>query len=1089
MTDLAFKNKALFYFFLLVLTVGGLFSFMAMSKLEDPEIVIKQALVVTAYPGASAHEVELEVTDVLEKAILTMGGLNKIESRSEADYSEIVVELHPTVSKEDVEQKWDILRRRVESTIPDLPAGALRPMVVDDFGDVYGLFYAMTSDGFSHEEMYDYGRLVKQELEQIEDVKRVEMYGNRKPAIYIKLDQAHMAGLGVHPAEVLMTLNDQNETVYAGYFETGDERIPVRIGDAFQSMEDIKNLVIHGHEGDQIRLSDIATLERGLEEPYREAMRHNKMPALGISIAMESGGNVIELGDRVDERLAELKNKRIPAGIDFSKVFFQPDKVSDAIATFMFNLLQSVLIVIVILMLAMGWRSGFIIGSGLLLTILGTLAILNLFDGTLQRVSLGSFIIAMGMLVDNAVVIVDGIITDLEKGVKKEKALFNPVRKTAIPLLGATLIAILAFLPIFMSPDTAGEYVRDLFIVLAVSLLLSWILALTQAPVMASFQFKPSQFNRDNKKKPYSGRVYRLHRNLLGYLLWHKSLAVIAALTLLGISIFMFRYVPQTFFPDMSYSQLYIEYRMPAGTRIEKVDADIKEIEEYLLGMDDVVKVTASLGGTPTRYNLVRFIATPSMSYGELIIEFTNFNALQRKAPEIQDHLLRHYPQAYARVQKYNFMYMEFPIEVMFTGPDPGTLRQLTAQAREIMENEPTAVLVTDDWEPATKSLVAGYNQMNARAAGLSRSDVAMAMLASTDGLPIGNLYEGRRAIPIILRQTEWDGSRIRDLETAPVFPMMPATPAADPELLNAIMAGIKDPADILRATVGAVPMRQAIDEVMIDWEEPVVRRYNGQRAMKAQSNPIAGKTADAVRKAMLEEIQAIELPPGYNTKWYGEYKASSESQEYLFMYLPLAVVLMIAILIAMFRDYRNPLIIILSLPLAFVGIVPGMLITGREFGFVAIVGALGLMGMMIKNGVVLLREVAIQIDDGKKKHQALLDASSSRLRPVMMASLTTILGMIPLIPDDMFGSMAVTMMSGLLLGSVITLMIMPVLYAVFFQVNFSKGMDEGYSNDTMEDDEDHASENNGGGKQQNDNDIVSEAQLIKRAGRNEKNS
>lgn len=1052
MTNLAFRNKALFYFFLLVLVAGGVFSFMTMSKLEDPEIVVKQALVVTVYPGASAHEVELEVTDVLEKAIMTMGGLNNVESRSEADYSEITVELHPTVSLEDVEQKWDMLRRKVIGATPDLPPGAQSPMVIDDFGDVYGLFYAMTSDGHSHEDMYDYGRMVKQDLGHIDDVKRVEIYGNRQPAIYIHIDQARMAGLGVHPGEVLMTLTDQNEKVYAGYFESGDERIRIRVDDAFQSLEDIENMIIQGHEDDQVRLSDLATLERKLEEPYREAMRHNKLPALGISIAMESGGNVIELGVRVDDRLAELQKERIPAGIDFSKVFFQPDKVQDAITTFMTNLIMSVLIVVIILMMAMGWRSGFIIGSGLLLTILGSLAILNLFDGTLQRVSLGSFIVAMGMLVDNAVVIVDGIMTDRERGLPKQKALVNTVNKTAIPLLGATLIAILAFLPIFMSPDTAGEYVRDLFIVLAVSLLLSWILALTQAPVMASYQFDFSENKNKSKKKPYSGPVYRLHRSLLCYLLWHKSLAVAMVILLLGVALFLFRFVPQTFFPDMSYSQLYIEYRMPAGTRIEKVDADLAEIEEYLLEKEDITRVTTSLGGTPSRYNLVRFIATPSMSYGELIVQFTDYESLMDHVEEIQDYLNTYYPQAYARVQRYNFMYMEFPVEVMFTGPDPDVLKDLTTQATTIMGEEPTAMLVRHDWEPATKSLVARYNQKRARSAGLARSDVAMSLLSSSEGLPIGNFYEGRRSIPIILQLTEWDGTPVQDLETAPVFPMTPATTGLDPKLIADLMAGVIEPADILRTTLGAVPMRQAVDEIVVDWEEPVVRRYNGQRAMRAQSNPVPGQTADALRMNIRDQIESIPLPPGYQMQWYGEYKASSESQEYLFMYLPLAVVLMIAILIALFRDYRNPLIIILSLPLAFIGIVPGMLITGREFGFVAIVGALGLMGMMIKNGVVLLREVALQIEDGKQSHQALLDASSSRLRPVMMASLTTILGMMPLINDDMFGSMAVTMMSGLLLGSVITLMMMPVFYAVFFRVGFSKGMDQGYRDGPVDD-------------------------------------
>lgn len=1035
MTEFAFKNKILFYFFLVVLSVGGILSFRSMSKLEDPEIKVKQALVVTIYPGGSAHETELEVTDVLEKAIKTMGDLKKIESRSEADYSEITVELDPTVDPDEIEQKWDILRRKVNRAASQLPAKANPPIVVDDFGDVYGLFYAMTIDGFSYSEIHDYGMLIKQEIESLPDVKRVKIYGDRPPCININIHQEKMANLGVHPSEVLMTLTSQNETVYAGYFEAGQERIRVDVNNDFDNIDDIRNLIIQGHQDDQVRLDDIADVERSLNTPYREAMRYNSQPALGISIAMQSGGNVINLGEAVDEKLTELKQSRIPSGIEFKKVFFQPDKVSKAISTFMFNLAQSVAIVIIILMLSMGWRSGVIIGSGLLLTILGSFVVLNLFNGTLQRVSLASLIVAMGMLVDNAIVIVDGILIDLHNGMKKKKALINTARKTAWPLLGATLIAIFAFLPIFLSPDTSGEYVRDLFIVLAVSLLLSWVLALTQAPMMAAKQFKKRKESDGKQKKLYSGKIYILHRRWLSFLLYHKTVAIGFVTLFMAGSALLFPLIPQTFFPDLTYNQLYIEYKMPAGTRIEKVDADLAEIEKYLIEQPEITNVTTSLGGTPSRYNLVRSIAEPAMNYGELIVDFEDTEVLPDMLPTIQEYLSTHYPQAYARVKRYNLMYKKFPVEVLFTGPDPAVLKDLTAQAKTIMEKDPGAILVTDDWEPASKVLVANYNQQMARRAGLTRPDIALSLLTATDGLPIGDFYDGTRSIPIYVKSTNDDGKPVENLETSPAFSMLPAISNLDPEHLKAVMSGAVTIPEILESVVGAVPMNQAVRSIDIEWEEPVVRRYNGQRAMKAQCNPAAELTAEDVRKSILPEIENIALPPGYNMKWQGEFEASSESQKYLFMYLPLAIVLMIAVLIALFNDYKKPLIIIFSLPLAIIGIVLGMLVSGKEFGFMAIVGALGLMGMMIKNGVVLLEEVELQIKEGKHRFAALMDASTSRLRPVMMASLTTILGMIPLINDAMFGSMAVTMMAGLLVGTIITLLMIPVLYALFYNV------------------------------------------------------
>ncbi len=1032
MTEFVFNNKVLFYFFLIVIGVGGIFSFRSMSKLEDPEIKVKQALVVTVYPGSSAYESELKVTDVLEKAIRNMGDIKKIESRSEAGYSEITVELNPTVNPGEIEQKWDILRRKVHRASNDLPAKAHPPIVVDDFGDVYGLFYAMTSDGFSYDEMHDYGMLIKHEIEEIQDVKRVELYGNRSSCINVSIKQNRLANLGVHPSEILSTLQSQNETVYAGYYEAGDERIRVDVNDNIEDIDDIRNLIIQGHENDQLRLSDIADVEHALKTPYREAMRYNSKPAIGISISMQSGGNVISLGEAVDEKLLKLQQNRIPAGIDFQKVFFQPEKVEDAITTFMFNLAQSLAIVIVILMITMGWRSGVIIGSGLLLTILGSFVILNLFNGTLQRVSLASLIVAMGMLVDNAIVIIDGIIVDLQNGVEKKKALLNTPRKTAWPLLGATLIAIFAFLPIFLSPDTSGEYVRDLFIVLAVSLLLSWVLALTQAPIMAERRFKSNNKHDQNNKNPHNGKIYTFHRRTLSYLLYHKTAAIIVVSLLLAGSAMLFPLIPQTFFPDLSYNQIYIEYNMPAGTRIEKIDKDLAKIEKYLLSQAEVTSVTTSMGGTPSRYNLVRYIAEPSMSYGELIVNFTDAKTLKQKIPEIQDYLITHYPQAYARVNQYNLMYKKFPVEVLFSGSDPAILKELTAKACNIMKKEPGALMVTNNNEPASKVLTARYNQSMARRRGLSRSDVGLSLLTATDGLPAGNIYDGTRSIPIYVKSTSEDKGHVEDLETSPAFGMIPSVNILKPDILKEIMTGLTPLSEVMESVVGAVPMSHAVTGIEIEWEDPVIRRHNGRRAMKAQCNPARGLTADDVRKSIIKDIEDIELPPGYEMEWQGEYQASAESKQYLFMYLPLAIVLMITVLIALFNDIKKPLIIIFSLPLAIIGVVLGMLLSGKEFGFVAIVGALGLMGMMIKNGVVLLEEVEYQIKNGKKHFTALMDASTSRLRPVMMASLTTILAMIPLINDDMFGSLAVTMMSGLFVGSIITLMMMPILYAIF---------------------------------------------------------
>ncbi|MCX4290819.1 MAG: efflux RND transporter permease subunit [Odoribacter sp.] len=1028
-TEYALNNRALIKFFIAVLVVGGMFAFVSMSKLEDPELKVKQAMVVTVYPGASAHKVELEVTDVLEKSIRSMGEVDNIQSKSMADVSQITVELSSTVKPDELEQKWDMLRRKVANAQAELPSGAVASVVMDDFGDVYGMFYAMTTDGIADEELLDYAWLVKRELQDIEGVRRVEIYGDRKPCINIEIIQDRMANMGVHPLEVLSTLNAQNQTVYPGYFNSGDERIRVKISDNYQTIEDIRNLIIQGHEQDQLRLGDIAAVTRGYREPSRNEMRYDGSRALGISLSMEKGGNIVDLGKVVDKELDQLK-ARMPVGIDFHKVFFQPDQVSHSIRVFMVNLVESVLIVIVVLMLTMGLRSGMIIGTGLVIIVLGSFVVLYLFDGTLQRVSLGALIIAMGMLVDNAIVIIDGIQVDLERGVAKPGALVNIAKKTAWPLLGATLIAILAFLPIFLSPDTTGEYVRDLFIVLAVSLLLSWILALTQIPLHADRVLKV-------KERPsgelYDSRVYRVFRHFLRYMLWHKKLALAVTLVLLGVSVYLFRYIPQGFFPDLSYKQLYVEFQMPEGTRMERVKSDLGEIERCLLQYPGVEHVTTSFGGTPSRYNLVRSIAEPSMGYGELIVDFETPEKLKVSIPELQEYLTENYPDAYVRIKRYNLMYEKFPVELMFTGPDPAVLKELTAKAENIMRETPAAMLVRRDWDPMVPVLSVEYDQPIARTVGLSRTDIGMSMLSATDGLPVGAYYEGTHALPLYLKSVDHRRENVGMLNNIPVWSMLPSVSGLNGDVLKGLLTGTVKSEDLLQDAIGSIPLSQATRGIDVCWEDPVVRRYNGQRAMKAQCNNVWGATAEEVRQAIMPAIDTITLPEGYAYKWLGEYRASSQSTKYLFGSLPWAIVMMIAILIMLFRDFRKPAIIFLCLPLAMIGIVLGMLLTGKDFGFVAIVGALGLIGMMIKNGVVLLDEITLQIGSGKEPEAALLDSSSSRFRPVMMAALTTILGMIPLLSDDLFGAMAVTIMFGLLVGTVITLVFIPVLYALFF--------------------------------------------------------
>ena len=1026
----ALKRGVLINAFVAVLIIGGLWAFTQMPKLEDPAVRVKQALVVATYPGASAHQVELELTDPIEKSIRQMPGIDHIESSSYADMTIITVELHPTVKDDELEQQWDLLRRKVENIKPSLPKGSQVMTVADDFGDVYGMFYALTGDGLSDRQLSDYAELIKREVLAIDGVTRVDIYGKRQECININLKEEKMANLGVLPTEVIQTLNGQNATSYAGYYDNGTRRIRVTVDDKFRSVEDIANMLIAGHDDDQLRIRDIADVSKGYEKVTRNAMLRDGERALGISIACSSSHDILKVGDKVEEKLGQLA-ERMPVGVEYNKVFFQPERVSDSLYTFLINLLESVVIVVVVLIFFMGFKSGVILGMSLAVIVFGSFLVLNGFDGTLQRVSLAAFILAMGMLVDNAIVIVDGILVDLRSGKPRAEALTSIGRKTAMPLLGATLIAILAFMPIFLSPDTSGVYVRDLFIVIAVSLLLSWLLALTHVPLMANRLLHP----KVSEGEAYKGKAYDMLDKVMGICLRHRLMVVGAAVVLLVGSMSCYPFLQQSFFPDMEYDQLYIEYKLPEGYNSTQVENDLEQMRKMLMQCKDVTHVTTSIGGTPSRYNLVRSIATPSLAYGELIVDFTSPETLVEHLDSMQRTLNDRFPDAYIKIKRYNLMYKKYPIEICFNGPDPQVLHQLTDSAMAIVRNSDKVCLPTSDWEPQVPVLTVDYNQQAARTSGLSRGDVALSLMSYTDGIPVGTFYDGIHPENIYVKCHTDKGEEVENLDRVNVFGMMPNVGNVfNRSTVQKLMSGRLDKDDVIRQVTSTTPLSQVSKGIDIRWEEPVVVRYNGQRQQRLQCSPASGVSTESARQSIAKTIESISLPEGYSLSWEGEYKASTQSKQYLFKGFPLSVVMMLLILIMLFNDFRRPAIIFSCIPLVVVGVFPSVLLSGKDFGFVAIVGILGLIGMMIKNGIVLIDEISLQISQGKPLDRALIDSSKSRLLPVMMASLTTILGMIPLISDSLFGSLAVTIMGGLAAGTIIILIFIPVLYSLMYK-------------------------------------------------------
>ena len=1022
--------------------IAGVLAFVEMPKLEDPAVATKQAMVVAMYPGATAHEVELEVAQLLEDELRNLPDVKKVKSECQPGMATITVEFKMTVMMSELEQHFDLLRRKVGDAASRLPQGCYAPMVIDDMMDVYGIFYAFSGDGYEYPELNKYARKLRRELLGVNGVKRVNIVGNRDEVINIVLPKEKLSRNGIIPTQIMMSLQNADKKVAAGDYAADSDRLQLRVADCVEDEEDIANLLISTMDGKQIRLGDVATIERAYSEPQRNGFFVNGKPALAICIAMESDAIVPDVGKAVDQRLAQVM-ATFPVGMHADKIFFQPDKVDEAINSFMVNLLESVVIVILVLIFTMGLRSGFIIGFGLVLTIAISFPILLCFGTTLQRISLGAFIVAMGMLVDNAIVIMDGILIDKKRGLPPDTYLYRIGRNTAMPLLGATVIAASTFIGVYLSPDSAGEYAHDLFLVLCVSLLASWVLALVQVPSCANVWLP--RHEKPSKDGVMNSPVHRFIRRSISVLIEYKRLTIATAFVVLVACIFGMTKVKNLFFPDFDYKQFIVEYYLPQQSSPDRVKHDLLEMSDLLLQNPAVERVAASMGSAPAHYCLVRPMSSGGDCYGELMVDCKDYATVVEQIPGIRRQLRQLYPDAYIRIRKYNFsIATTHTVEVEFTGPDPAVLRDLSRQAEDIMRRcqYVDAYSVQNNWKPRGKALVAEYSREDALRSGIERSDVANALLAATDGMPVGVINDNERMVPINLMVRNADGSRIDKLDDIPVWSMMNIRFGED-EVKELLAAGGNVASKLQDELFSCVPLSNVTKGISLGWEEEMVQRINGIRAIEAECDPnpdLADATPAKVVESIKEEIEAIPLPDGYTCRWSGELDLQTDATANVLRYLPLTFFAILGILLLLFNSWRKVILIIICFPFVFCGITPALLASGTPFTFMAIIGMMGLIGMMVKNAIVLVDEInRLQVEEHVHPYHAVVEATVSRVRPVIMASLTTIVGMIPLVGDPMYGSMAVTIMGGLTVGTIITLILLPLFYTALFSIHKPK--------------------------------------------------
>ncbi|WJT05792.1 efflux RND transporter permease subunit VmeI [Vibrio harveyi] len=1011
------RNRVISWMVSLIFLIGGVAAFFGLGRLEDPAFTIKDAMVVTSYPGATPQQVEEEVTYPIEKAIQQLTYVDEVNSISSRGLSQITVTMKNNYGPDDLPQIWDELRRKVNDLKGTLPPGVNDPSVIDDFGDVYGILLAVTGDGYSYKELLDYVDYLRRELELVDGVSKVSVSGQQQEQVFIEISMKKLSSLGLSPTTVFNLLSTQNVVSDAGAIRIGDEYIRIQPTGEFQSVDELGDLLIteSGAQG-LIFLKDVAEIKRGYVEVPTNIINYNGELALNLGISFAQGVNVVEVGKAFDRRVAELKYQQ-PVGVQISEIYNQPKEVDKSVSGFVISLAQAVGIVIIVLLFFMGLRSGLLIGLILLLTVLGTFIFMKYLAIDLQRISLGALVIALGMLVDNAIVVVEGILIGTQKGRTRLQAATDIVTQTKCTLLGATVIAVTAFAPIGLSEDSTGEYCGTLFTVLLISLMLSWFTAISLTPFFADIFFKGQKIKsgEGEDNDPYNGIVFVMYKKFLSFCMRRAWFTVVVLVAGLAASVYGFTYVKQAFFPSSTTPIFQLDVWLPEGTDIRATNDTLKELEGWLAEQDHVEHITTTAGKGLQRFMLTYAPEKSYAAYGEITTRVENYEALAPLMERFREHIKSNYPEI-----NYKLKQIELgpgggaKIEARIIGSDPTVLRTIAAQVMDVMYADPGATNIRHDWRERTQVLEPQFNESQARRYGITKSDVDDFLSMSFSGMNIGLYRDGTTLMPIVARLPEDERIDIRNIEGMKIW-----SPAQSE----------------------FIPLQQVTMGYDMRWEDPIIVRKNRKRMLTVMADPdILGEETAATLQARLQpQIEAIEMPPGYSLEWGGEYESSGDAKASLFTTMPMGYLFMFLITIFLFNSIKEPLIVWLTVPLALIGVTTGLLVLNTPFGFMALLGFLSLSGMVLKNGIVLLDQIEIEMKSGKEAYDAVVDAAVSRVRPVCMAAITTILGMIPLLPDIFFKPMAVTIMFGLGFATVLTLIVVPVLYRLFHKVAVPK--------------------------------------------------
>ncbi len=1015
--EYSIKHKVISWLFLTILTLGGLSAFYGLGRLEDPAFTLKDALIIATYPGATPQEVEEELTYPLEREIRQLPYIDAITSISSAGMSQLKVSMKSIYGPESLPQIWDEMRRKINDVQPTLPSGVSSLQILDDFGDVFGIMIMITGDGYDAVELKRYADQLRRELELVQGVGKVAISGDQTEQLFVELSLERLASLNLDMSTVTGLLNQQNSVQQSGQIMVNGQSLIIRPSGTLSSVEELENLIIHGRDtGNLIRLKDVAKVSRGIAERPSNVVTFNGSQAISLGISFSPGVNVVEIGKHIEQEFETLQSIK-PAGVELDYFYNQALEVDKSVSDFVISLAQAVGIVIVVLLFAMGLRSGIIIGTVLLLTVFGTFMLMSYNDIELHRISLGALIIALGMLVDNAIVVVEGILVGLKKGRTRLQASKDIVTQTQWPLLGATVIAIAAFAPIGLSEDATGEFMGSLFWVLCYSLFLSWITALTLTPFLANLLLKEKpqstdgSQNDDEDDDAYKGALFVVFGSMLRFALRFRWATVASMVVLLVVAVIGFGNVKQSFFPASSTPMFHVDVWMPQGTDIQQTIKQSAEVEAYLGSLEHVDFVASTVGQGMQRFMLTYQPEQSYAAFAQMTVRVDTRENMFLLLDGLEADLNKNFAHPTFRLRV-----MEFgptpgsKIEARITGSDPDILRSLALQIEDEFNADPGARNIRHDWRERTKELVPQFNESKARRLGISKQDLSSTLQMAFGGNTIGIIRDGTHMLPVIARLPEEERVDFESLENLNIW---------SPTLQTYI------------------PIEQIIDGVKMEWIDPLILRRDRKRTLTvmADHDVLGDETAASLFARLRPKVEEITLPEGYELSWGGEYESTNDAQAAMFSSLPLGALVMFIITVFLFNSVRKPLVIWFTVPLAIIGVSMGLLATGLPFSFTALLGLLSLSGMILKNGIVLMDQINIELATGKDAYKAVVDSALSRVRPVSMAAMTTILGMVPLMFDPFFGSMAITIMAGLGFATVLTLIVVPVLFSIFYKV------------------------------------------------------